>query len=162
MSEAGISGINSNCIPQKYCRMQLLIPAWDTCFRHKSLYMWMKIQGWFSIGTLKSKSHHDANFVVTGNTAGYHNNIQPVELVMTIWHHTNSQFFMMTSSNGDIFRVTGPLCGEFTGPGEFPAQRPVTRSFDVFLICARINDWVNKHEAGDLRHHRGHYDVNVM
>ena len=41
--------------------------------------------------------------------------------------------FMMTSSNGNIFRVTGPLCGEFTGPGEFPTQRPVTRSFDVFF-----------------------------
>ena len=42
----------------------------------------------------------------------------------------------MTSSNGNIFRVTGPLCGEFTGPGEFPAQRQVTRSFDVFFdLC---------------------------
>ena len=47
--------------------------------------------------------------------------------------------FMMTSSNGSIFRVTGLLCGEFTGPrwiprtGEFPAQRPATRSFDVFF-----------------------------
>ena len=40
---------------------------------------------------------------------------------------------MMTSSNGNIFRVTGTLCGEFTGRGEFPAQRPVTRSFDVFF-----------------------------
>ena len=40
---------------------------------------------------------------------------------------------MMTLSNGTIFRVTGPLCGEFTGPGEFPAQRPVTRSFAVFF-----------------------------
>ena len=39
--------------------------------------------------------------------------------------------FMMTSSNGNIFRVTGHLGGEFTG--EFPAQRPVTRSFDVFF-----------------------------
>ena len=39
----------------------------------------------------------------------------------------------MTSSNGNIFRVTGHLCGEFTGSGEFPAQRPVTRSFDVFF-----------------------------
>ena len=39
----------------------------------------------------------------------------------------------MTSSNGNIFRVTGPLCGKFTGPGEIPAQRPVTRSFDVFF-----------------------------
>ena len=42
-------------------------------------------------------------------------------------------FHMMTSSNGNIFRVTGPLCGEFTGPGEFPTQRPVTRSFGVFF-----------------------------
>ena len=41
--------------------------------------------------------------------------------------------YMVTSSNGNIFRVTGPLCGEFTGPGEFPTQRPVTRSFDVFF-----------------------------
>ena len=40
---------------------------------------------------------------------------------------------MMTSSNGNIFRVTDPLCGEFTGPVEFPIQRPVTRSFDVFF-----------------------------
>ena len=39
----------------------------------------------------------------------------------------------MTSSNGNIFRVTGHLCGEFTGPGEFPTQRPVTRGFDVFF-----------------------------
>ena len=46
---------------------------------------------------------------------------------------------MMTSSNGNIFRVTGPLCGEFTGPGEFPAQRPVTRSFDVFFDLRPYN-----------------------
>ena len=40
---------------------------------------------------------------------------------------------MMTlSSNGNIFRVTGHLCGEFTG--EFPAQRPVTRSFEILYI----------------------------
>ena len=30
------------------------------------------------------------------------------------------------------------------------------------LIYARINDWVNNREAGDLRRHRGHYDVIVM
>ena len=46
---------------------------------------------------------------------------------------------MMTSSNGNIFRVTGPLCGEFTGPGEFTTQRPVTRSFGVFFDL-RLND----------------------
>ena len=70
---------------------------------------------------------------------------------------------MMTSSNGNIFRVTGPLCGEFTGPGEFPAQRPVTRSFDV-IFDLRLNKRLSKQnrDAGDLRRHRRHYDVNVM
>ena len=69
----------------------------------------------------------------------------------------------MTSSNGNIFQVTGHLCGEFTGPGEFPAQRPVTRSFDVFFdLRLNKNDWVSNREADDLRRHRGHYDVSVM
>ena len=66
----------------------------------------------------------------------------------------------MTSSNGHIFCVTGHLCGEFTVPGEFPAQRPVTRSFDVSFICW-INSWVNNRKAGDLRRYRAHYDVIV-
>ena len=74
--------------------------------------------------------------------------------------------FMMTSSNGNIFRVTGPLCGEFTGPGGFPAQRPVTRSFDnVFDLC--MNKQLNKQSWGwwfetplcPLRRHR---DVESM
>ena len=50
---------------------------------------------------------------------------------------TNFPRFMMTSSNGNIFRVTDPLCGKLTGPGEFPTQRPVTRSFDVFFDLRR-------------------------
>ena len=49
----------------------------------------------------------------------------------------------MTSSNGNIFRVTGPLCVEFTVTVEFAAQRPVMQSFDVFLdIC--LNKWLSK------------------
>ena len=32
-------------------------------------------------------------------------------------------FSMMTSSNGNIFRVTGHLCGNSPVTGEFPAQR---------------------------------------
>ena len=30
-------------------------------------------------------------------------------------HHLVGAIIMMTSSNGNIFRVTGHLCGEFTG-----------------------------------------------
>ena len=69
---------------------------------------------------------------------------------------------MKMSSNGNIFRVTGPLCVNSPATGEFPAQRPVTRSFGVFFICAWIKGWVNNlnnREAGDLRRH---YDIIVM
>ena len=52
---------------------------------------------------------------------------------------------MMTSSNGNIFRVTGPLCGEFTGPGEFHAQRPVMRIFDV-TFDLRLNKRLSKQQ----------------
>ena len=41
--------------------------------------------------------------------------------------------YMMTSSNGNIFRVTGICAGNSPVSGEFPALRPVTRSFDVFF-----------------------------
>ena len=55
------------------------------------------------------------------------------------------------------------LCaGNSPVPGEFPAQRPVTRSFDVFFICVWINGCVNNREAGGLRHYRAHYDVTLM
>ena len=52
---------------------------------------------------------------------------------------------MMTSSDGNIFRVTGHLCVEFTG--EFPPQRPVTRSFDVFFDV-RLNKHLSKQSWG--------------
>ena len=45
------------------------------------------------------------------------------------------------------FRVTGHFCGDFTGPGEFPAQRPVTRSFGVFFDL-RPNKRLSKHWWG--------------
>ena len=45
---------------------------------------------------------------------------------------------------------------------EFPAQRLVTRIFNVFLDRAWINGWVSNREAGDLRRHRNHYDVTIM
>ena len=54
---------------------------------------------------------------------------------------------MMTTSNGNIFRVTGPLLGKFTGHRWKPAQRPVTRSFDVFFdLC--LNKRLSKQSWG--------------
>ena len=55
--------------------------------------------------------------------------------------------FIMTASKGNIFRVTGHLCGQFTGPRWIPTQRPVTRSFDVFFDL-RLNKRLGKQSGG--------------
>ena len=60
----------------------------------------------------------------------------------------------MTSSNGNVFRVTGSLCWEFTGHWRGALM--------ISLICAWTNGWVNNHEAGDLRRHRADNDFIVM
>ena len=55
---------------------------------------------------------------------------------------------MMTSSNGNIFRLTGPssCAGNSPVTGEFPSQMPVTRSFDVFFYMC-----LNKQLSKQLR-----------
>ena len=63
----------------------------------------------------------------------------------------------MTSSNGNIFRVTGPL-------------RPVDSSHKgqwrgalKFFICTWTNSWALKNrDNGDFRRHRANCDVNLM
>ena len=68
------------------------------------------------------------------------------------WRHQMETFSALLA----IYAGNSPV------PGEFPAQRPVTRSFDIFLIWVWMNWWVNKREAGDLRRHCAHYDTTVM
>ena len=68
------------------------------------------------------------------------------------WRHqmeTFSAWLALCAGNSPV-PVNSPLKGQWRGALMFP------------LICVWINDWVNNHEAGDLRRHRGHYDVNVM
>ena len=53
---------------------------------------------------------------------------------------------IMTSSNENIFRVTGHLWGNPPVTYGFPSQRPVTRSFDLFYdLC------LNKRLSKQLR-----------
>ena len=52
---------------------------------------------------------------------------EPLEITMAsgVKHYISISLFkiMMTSSNGNIFRVTGPLCGEFTGHPWIPRTK---------------------------------------
>ena len=70
---------------------------------------------------------------------------------------------MMTSSNGNIFRVTGHLCREFTDTRWFPRTWASDAELWYFLWCARFSKRFSKQWwASDLRRHRAHYDVTVI
>ena len=61
----------------------------------------------------------------------------------------------------ETFSALLAICeGNSPVAGEFPTQKPVTQSFDVFFDL-RLNKRFNG-EATDLRRHRAHYDVAVM
>ena len=63
----------------------------------------------------------------------------------------------------ETFSALLAICaGNSPVPGEFPAQRPVTRSFDV-CFDLRLNKRLSKQSWGwYLRRYRLHYDVIVM
>ena len=77
-----------------------------------------------------SQDFGDVNMVL--KMAHFHKSFRPQ------WVKRIAHLSMMTSSNGNIFRVTGLVCGEFTGP--------VTRNFDVFYL--RLNKRLSKQSQG--------------
>ena len=93
-----------------------------------------------------NKMNEDQRWIILCNWAKW--------VVGEAWRAT----YMMTSSNGNIFRYTGHLCGEFTGS---PHKGQWHGALMFSLICVSINDWVNNRETGDLRRYRAHYDVTV-
>ena len=70
-------------------------------------------------------------------------------------HISQHRFIMMTSSNGNNFRVTGPLWGESTGHRWISP----TEASDAELWCFL---WSAPEPKVDLRGHRAHYDVTIM
>ena len=63
----------------------------------------------------------------------------------------------------ETFSALLAICGGNSPiPGEFPAQRPVTRSFDIFFDLRLNKRLSNNRKAGDLRRYRAHYGVIVM
>ena len=75
-----------------------------------------------------------------------------------VWCADTFHAVMMTSSNGNIIRVTGPLCGEFTGHRWIPLTKTSDAELWYFLWSASEQTL----EAGDLRRHCAHCDPNVM
>ena len=74
------------------------------------------------------------------------------------------EYNTMTSSDENIFHVSGLCAGIHRSPVNSPNKGQWRGAFIYSLICAWINGYVhvNKGEAGDLRRHCARYDVTVM
>ena len=113
-------------------------------------------------------NHLAHNFSIIGKVPWLHFSEWLLENESSPWKNVANYpylpfFIMMTSSNGNIFHVTGLLCWEFSGHRWIsPLQRPVTWSFDVLFDLHWTNRWANNGDAGDMRRHHTHYDVIVM
>ena len=69
---------------------------------------------------------------------------------------------MMTSSNGNIFRVTGHWCGEFTGPRWIPSTKASDSELWCFLWSPR-NKRLSKQSRGWwFETQSPHYNITVM
>ena len=67
-------------------------------------------------------------------------------IILAVWEPWFMQN-MITSSNGNIFRVSGTLWGKTSVTGGLPSQRPVTWSFGVFFDLT-LNKRLSKQSRG--------------
>ena len=81
------------------------------------------------------------------------------------WHLSNT---CSDANHDDVikwkyFPRYWPFVREFTGHRWNPRTKASDAELGCFLWSAPwINGWINNRKSGDLRRHRGHYDVNVM
>ena len=98
------------------------------------VYMWVKISYWWHQGIIlyksgclsPAKSLHNLLWNASDNPAATQGKI-----ILAI--RSGLAYVMMTSSNGNISALLAFCAGNSPVTGEFPAQRQMMRSFDVFF-----------------------------
>ena len=70
------------------------------------------------------------------------------EIVIFFRHYTRM------SSNGNIFRVTGPLWGDHQSRVDSPNKDQWRWALMFSLTCSWTNGWANNRDAGDFRRNR--------
>ena len=82
-----------------------------------------------------------------------------------IWFSLN----MMTSSNGNIFRVNGLLCGEFSGPRWIPRTKASDAELWCFLwstlnkrLCKQSLGWWSETPSSSLWRHRNNIPMPAL
>ena len=137
------------CVSENVCCHAAVIPRDCPCVTHKRKCIQQLTHDICRGGTtqiLDDTENNDNNVSIKGRS-----------VVLT-----KLSSVTMTSSNGNIFCFTGPLCAEFTGHRWIPRTKACHRALMFSLIWAWTNGWVNNRDAGNLRRHRAHYDLTLM
>ena len=145
----------------------MMRPTWYVYVSLSSVFFWVMIDIRYGIG-IWALLH---NFVGVDDLIfryPWYVYVLPVEMghydTDKQWGLNIKNPIMMTSSYGNIFRVTGwPLVwGIHRSPVNSPHKGQWRRALMFSLIWAWTNSWANNREACDLRRQRAHYDVTVM
>ena len=122
-----------------------------------------------SLGTIM---HYEVDYDITNNIKLQryilvYRSYSRVDLVFISWtalqHGKQTPKYPWWRHQMETFSALLAFCaGNSPVPVNSPHKGQWRGALMFSLICARINDWVNNREAGDLRRHRGHYDVNVI
>ena len=107
------------------------------CLAWQQLQYNVFVRLWLNIAALQQKPIHT---MMTQFPVDFYHKVLVIENFDT-WRHQIETFSTLLA-----------LCeGNPPVIGEFPSQRPVMRSFGVYLICAWTNGWANDPDAGNLR-----------
>ena len=122
-------------------------PPFKYHHQHKGLFSYCSLDE----SCVVSRSTYETNNLLPENKIP-RENVEPVACCDS----------MMTSSTGNIFRVTGLLCWELTGNRWIPITKVSDGVLLFSLISAWANSWANNRDVCDLRPHRAYYDITVM
>ena len=115
------------------------------------------VLSWYVKTSVNSYPFHTQIMIVWSKSCSfyreYHNSWNCNKIIFHTWWRNQMETFSALLA----------LCaGKSPDPVNSPHKDQWRGALMFSLICARINDWVNNREAGDLRRYRAHYDVNVM
>ena len=118
--------------------------------------------------TRKTENHYDTKFAVTGDTSGGHvaSSDDKVGIMASLGSQCNAYIYAVgfvvlcfvtiifstlttwwRHQMETVFSLLALCAGNSPVPGEFPAQRPVTRRFDIFFDL-RLNKRLSKQSRG--------------
>ena len=138
-SEVFVQGNDPKLIYTMIWQLSLLFQGWDNITRRMTSPLWRVTSGDQSNINMRGlftwhnhvyyKKYEAMMFAkVVKCVLALSNSVAVVDIYQK---HLQTAAIMMTSSNGNIFRVTGHLCGEFIGPRWIPC----TKASDVELWC---------------------------